>query len=223
MAILAIDKLKSNPKSRVVIVGKGFSVTAFVIGEFTIGGTNDYQSIFELTGQEELQKTLLLGKSLADATRWGKYIPNLRIKSVTQSELTWMSSARPTFNLQLLFISVKPDDIETKGDIRKDVKTLLATTYPKFNKALKTSIISPPLNYNPKKAGGTKNYAGGTVQVSIGTWFRAPKQVIHSVSSTFSKEVVANGTPLYANVTLEFGPYRMISSDEIQRYLKGVA
>lgn len=214
MAILAIDKLKNNAKSQITIVGPGIAVTAFLISDFTLSGSNEFQSIFELTGQEDLQKKLLLTKSVADKVGAGGLVPEIRIKSIEQTELTWMSSELPTYSLQLLFLSVRPGD-----DVRKDVKALLSAVYPVFKAELKTKVMFPPLGYKVRDPNGNEAVAG-TLIISIGSWFRATKQVIRSASFTHSKEVVDDGTPLYATGELTFSPYRMISVGDVQGYLR---
>ena len=41
MAKLALDKLKNNPKSQVLIVGSGISIKGFIINDFTVNGSNN--------------------------------------------------------------------------------------------------------------------------------------------------------------------------------------
>ena len=61
-------------------------------------------------------------------------------------------------------------------------------------------------------------YDGGYMDVAIGKWFKATKQILLSVDFEFSSEVISSGRPLYATGKITFEPFRLISNKEYQGY-----
>lgn len=108
------------------------------------------------------------------------------------------------------------------------------------------NFFSAPLNYAPPNATAnffnnptgmitTKNQkssaktgvqmksasARGTITLEVGSWFRARGLICKSLDFIISKEIVADGTPLYVKANLQVEPYRMWAlSDFLNCFIK---
>lgn len=200
----------NNPNARVAIVnGDSIRVRGLLTDEFSISGQNDYESIFELTNQDSLQKFALQIASLTDrATNYigmkTSLMENIRLKSAEQTEMIWMRSQIPVFSVSLMVLNLNKNNPRL-GDVREQVKSLYAAVFPSITADLK--VMNPPLGDQ------------GSVTITIGQWFQAPLQIIRQVNFTFSKEVVDDGSPLYARGTVEFSPSKMPGSNEVIDYI----
>lgn len=224
-------KLRNDINAKVIIFGKYDNKTVLestkgiMVGEFAIGGSNEFQSIFELAFQQNLQNKLTTIKAVTDSLLgfFGSdlRLPDIRVKRVEQTKLTWITSALPTYTVQLLFLAIEQND-----DVRKEVFNIQQATYPIISQDSKTII--PPLRYTgtPNKA-DQNTPSGGRLNIHLGQWFLATNQVIREVNFTFSKELVSPGdvgipTPLYAIGTVTFSPSQMISADDLKGYFPGI-
>lgn len=182
-----------------------YKVVGHLIGEFQVGGSNEFKSLFEFSAQQTLQDMI----SRIGAITSSEYLANIRLQSRSQTQQSWVNSMSPSFSLPMSFIATAPD-----SDVRKHVKTLLKTVYPTFSGGT-LDAIDTPLGY--KLAGSATT--GGTITIWVGRWFKAPNQLMKTVNFTFSREVINNGTPLYAVGAIEFMPYRLIGAEDIDNYL----
>jgi hypothetical protein len=217
---LDLMNLREDENHQVIIIGdlhdnkflestKGIRLT-----EFAIGGANEFQSLFELASQQTLQNALNMGKGVFDAIsgRLGSDVtfPDIRLKQLAQTKLSWVTSATPVFVVQMLFVALRPED-----DVRKDVMDLQKAVFP----VIDGETITPPIGAHRDT---------GKFQVSLGKWFRAPNQVIRKVEFVFSKELASPSkktsfpSPLYAVGAVTFSPYQMPSADVIQSYFPEV-
>ena len=78
---------------------------------------------------------------------------------------------------------------------------------------LDSVIMKAPGNYDP-----LSDSPKGLMNLQIGTWFKATKQVLISADFDFSKEVAEDGTPLIVSGKLTFEPYRAITHTEMMNY-----
>ena len=231
MSILPLDltNLRNDENHRVMIIGstntgdtyKGLndadilaSTKGIRLVEFAVGGSNEFQSIFELTRQQSLQNLLITGKAiisgLGQRLGFDINLPDLRLKLQDQTRLTWLSSTMPIFVISMMFVALTPDD-----DVRGEVLNLQRTTFP----TVKGSTVYPPIGQTDGK---------GQFNVHIGKWFRAVNQVIRKVEFMYSKELVSPRsdsdfpTPLYAIGAVTFSPYRLPTAEEVRQYFPGV-
>lgn len=219
---LDIEILKNNPNAK-VIIGLGGAgedknwVSGFITQEHTMQGGNIFNNPFENVAQQNLsQKLNVLGATankVADVankflgtniqTRFGAF----SLKSVEQTATIWVSSAKPSFSLPMVFVALQPDD-----DVLDVVRKLNMAVFPTID--TNGLWVNAPLGYQLVGGKATK----GTVIVSIGKWFRAISLLIRDVSYSISKETIKSGLPLYAQVTVAFEAYRLLSSDEVNSW-----
>jgi hypothetical protein len=218
---LDLMNLREDENHQVVIIGddatgrfleskKGIRLT-----EFAVGGANEFQSLFELASQQTLQNALNMGKGLFDTATGMLGIdakfPDIRLKRLAQTKLTWITSATPVFVVQILFVALRPED-----DVRKDVMDLQRAVFPDIDE---NGVIKPPL-------GADNN--NGEYWIKLGKWFQAPSQVIRKAEFVFSKELTSPGnttsfpSPLYAVGAVTFSPRLMPSADVVQSYFPEV-
>jgi hypothetical protein len=219
---LFYDKfVTDNQNARVRIVGLGndartsdrsFGVEAFLADELNLSGGNDFSEAALQQGQQENLNDLAQRLQAVAGAVAGKFgydsIPSFTLKTLEQSVSTWKGADRPSFSLRVLFVAVRETD-----DVTVQVNKLYKGVFPSFQSAGVASVVLPPLNYLPQ---GTS--ARGTVAVEIGKWFRATGLVIKNVSFKFSRSTLASGKPLYADGTVQFQTYRVLSYDEIQQW-----
>lgn len=220
-------KLRRDDNHRVVIVGSLNNNTGggddfltssngIRLTEFASGGSNEFQSLFEIASAQNLQNALSVLKAAVDkgAETVGSdfKLPDIRLKKVEHTRLTWITSSTPLFVVQMLFIALEPGD-----DVRKEVVNLQRAVYPE----IKGNTVNPPL-------GISESIKKGQFNVSIGKWFRAVNQVIRKVEFVYSREMVSPGTtvdfptPLYAIGSVTFSPYEMPSAKDVRGYFPSV-
>lgn len=218
MAAIDFDKLVTNNQNAKVII-TGFpqnnnafrGITAFVTSELSISGGNQYSNPLLTNQQESISNTLQNAQALIGnvASKFGyNGIPSFSLKTVEQSVNTWSGSDRPSFRLSLLFVALRGDE-----DITLPIQTLYKAVFPEIIDVALGQVIIPPLKYLPQ--GRT---ARGTVLVRIGKWFQATNLLIEKVDFTFSKETLPSGRPLYAQGSVSFVPYRVLSAEEINQW-----
>lgn len=213
-------KLRNNDDTKVIIVGSTNraddpsileSSKGIMVGDFAVGGSNEFQSLFELASQQDLQNRLSMIKAAYDTV--ANYVgsdsrmPDIRLKIADQTKLTWITSTSPTYTIPLLFLAIEQND-----DVRKEIQELQKAVYP----VIKNNLVTPPLQYSST---GNK----GRLNIQIGRWFRAVNQVIRSVEFVLSKELVSPGsigipTPLYAVGSITFSPVQMPSAKDVGDY-----
>jgi len=194
------QELLNNPYYRVLINTPAGVVKGFVMTEFQFSAQAEYSSPFENMGQSETLNMAATAVSMA--TGKGQFM----LKSLRTTVATWTGTQKPTFTLPLLMISLNGEDV--KQEVAKLLKGVFPTGVDK---------LTAPYGYAVDAEGNVKS---GTISVQIGQWFYARNQILRSVDVQFSKEVLNNGLPLYASVTITFEPYRLPNADEILRYFK---
>jgi hypothetical protein len=134
-------------------------------------------------------------------------------KTAQQTVSSWSSTEKLSFTLHVSFISLRDGD-----DVRMMVSPIYKAVYPVFDAGVdqKASFMYAPLKYQPL---GLR--ARNTMTVQIGKWFRGSGFIMKSVSFEFSKEVLKNGSPMYAEGQIEFEHYRIISYSEFNSMLLG--
>lgn len=205
-------------------VGPGGVFAAINLTNLSFNIGNEWNTIKGLSGGASDALTggaqLLQGdiKKLLDKITGGNSANSGTIVPIfaEQYRALWMGPKVPDFAIEVVIINYK------NNDVRQEVLSLYSSVLPGGKKIGFGSILKIPLNYNPRSNGK------GTVTVQIGKWFRAPQLIVESVSSSFSKEVVAtvdsNGkpdggsVPLYAKATINFQPMQAITYEQFRGY-----
>lgn len=183
-------------------------VSGFVTSELNLSGGNEFTSPFE--DSEKIKKGMKFFNVFKTAlsVSGGNAGGTSATLTKNQTILFYTGSQKPTFSIEAAFITL--DSAKTNETALYKVKELMKLVYPTGSE-----IMEAPLGYIPLTKDGTPS---GTVSLRVGNWFHARYLVVKDVNFTMSKEVTANGTPLYAvgNITLE--PYRSLSYDEYSAY-----
>ena len=139
-ARLDIEKLINNPNAIMVIAGlMGKSpLKSFIQSEITISGGNEYNSPFESQKQSALSE--LATKLQTVAGKWTN-MSQFNLKSFAQTAAAWTNSQKPSFNMNMTFIALRPDD-----DVTKDVEAVMSAVYPSEYRG---SVKLPFLRINP--------------------------------------------------------------------------
>jgi hypothetical protein len=208
-----INSLLLNTNSVITIIGRNnlnvtrVRVQGIVQGEFSVGGSNDFDTPFDTTNKD------LGGGAVGKVFNFAKAFASAKGISTTIKEFTrnvWKGSARPQFTVPMTFIATKDDSIE---DVTKKVAALMRGVYPE---EAKLGILSAPMGYDATTG-------RGTFTISIGKWFRARKMVMKSVDFQFSAQHLRSGRPLYAVGSITFEPYQNISIDEFESYIRNAS
>jgi len=217
--IIALDNVRANKRSNEAkrLSNKpSLPGVGWMEGNRQIGGGNEFSTPLDVSIQNEKLNRII---------KVVKAVGGIQPKLFVQTTKTWESSQTPNFTINMTFVAIRKDD-----DVRVPVRSLLSTVYPVGT----YGFMSAPLGYKlgaiealkklvsgqGKKAAAQVVTPVGTIFCEIGRWFRAPNQVARSVDFTFSKEVHSNGTPLYASGSISFEPFRAISFDEIDQYIR---
>jgi hypothetical protein len=173
---------------------------------FSISGAANYETLMEQNLAQTFveQKGMGKGKAVAAIQKGTQF----QFKSLEQSRLSYASSERLQFSMELLFVAIKSTD-----DPRVQASAFLEGCYPR--ELAGVFGITPPWGYDWKKP-------SGVMGVKIGKWFSAPNQVLTRAEFNFSKEVVRSGCPLYAQGSVSFEPYKQVSSDELLKFFVGL-
>lgn len=197
-------------------------IPALLQGEFTVSGGNAFNNPLASSAQANLSEKLNVGKAAIEsvANIAGREVnlgSQIQLKTLQQTALFWTGSEKPRFNIDLLFIAMRRGD-----DVREFVEPLYQTVFPTLGEG--GVFLRAPFGYSVDGKGN----ASGTFAVQLGQWFRATRQVMTSVSFTYSQEMVPlNGSPtqeptqfapLFARGSISFEPYRDITFREFQGY-----
>lgn len=216
---LGLEKLSASDMSKAKVIittaresydyalENRLSVSGLLTSEITISGGNEYNNPFEdIPVAQKVLKGVNYAKVAANMAG-GKAGGQLALLSKNQTIMFYKGSAKPSFNLELCFITQN-----SNKPITEQVQALMRTVYPtQFGKG--GELLAAPLGYSPEV-----NRAYGTVVIKVGEWFRAMDMVFTNVSFTFSQAATRSGAPLYAVGQITFEPYRNISYEELMQY-----
>jgi hypothetical protein len=205
--MLDILKVVNSKYSLVKVSGSGISLEGILQNDLGVSGQNDFDTgfmgsdVFQgvLEKKAELQRTITLGTGGAAGADTSGTIQEM-------TKLNWTGSQKPLFRIQIALVALR--DIESEDVVKKSMQAMKCV-FP--NKKL--GVFEAPLGYNPGNAAGTLN-------LTIGKWFRARQLVMRSANFTYSRICLKSGKPLYAlgEVTLE--PYQAITYGEFRAYFR---
>lgn len=188
---------------------RSFAISGFYTNDMQLSGGNDFTSPFE---DFDLAKKAIKGFNIFSSILSSKSsngVGNIASLTKQQSMLVYSGSQKPVFNVEVLFIatdsSIRPLPIDK-------VKSLMRLVYPTGD-----SLLTAPLGYKPSINGKALQ---GTVSLRIGKWFHATNLVVKDANFTLSKEIIRDGSPLYATGTITLEPYRAVSYGDYMGWFK---
>lgn len=220
---LDIEELLNNPHASIRIKhyqrsGRFTEWRSWIQEDFQISLASNYSAPFEDMLESATQR---IGQG--DIITQGGFTEffeenfNLNIESGRTPQAftyTWSSSERPSFSVPMVFVTTSIDN-NPQGNPQAAAARLAALCLP----GLEDATFTRPGGYTPgPKGSGADRSPGGTFSLEIGTWFRAPGLVLLSADMTVSQQRMSNGWPLYAEVTANFEPYRLISEEEFLNF-----
>ena len=208
---ISLDDLLANANTKVIFTlptGKEETkLEAWMVNDtFEVSGSASYESMFDRGLAKTALETAGFGK-IAQAVELGENVLQIRAKHLVETVLSYGGTDRPTFTVELLFVALKAND-----DPRKKAKLLLEGIFPQEGKEM---LLRPPWNYGLT----SKEHMGSQkLSVQIGSWFRAPNQVLTSASFQFSRETTRTGVPLFVTGNVQFKPYMQLYDYQIKSY-----
>lgn len=204
-------------------------------GSFNVGGSNTFSNPTSASGSESVMNGIKTFSDTMQSLSSNQRVVNSQIVSGLSTIKTWDASADFTFSLELTFIATTSktlkDRVSGTDDVTLPCIELLSLVYPSVSNALSLGnikslvyVISAPAGYAPVKTNDIESdnentRVSGVVQIAIANWLRLSNMVCNSCSCSFSKEIQRNGSPLYAQVQLEFSCYRTFTyADVIQMF-----
>lgn len=203
---LSIEELLANKNSIIKLtLPTNKVVTAFMVSDtFDISASANYEAMFQRNAIQDLVASK--SRAIGEAMKYGEKLLGVRAETIEQTRLTWSGTERPTFSLELLFVTIKADD-----DPREKVTMLLEGCFPSEGKT--PGMLSAPWSF-----GLLKGTEGGKMTVKIGNWFQAPNQVLTNASFQLSRETVETGVPLYAQGNIQFKPFEQLLAKQVKSY-----
>lgn len=211
---LSVEDLLNNPNSRVTLgLPTGKSITAWMVQDtFDISASASYEPFFQKRIAEHI--TDRLGGGVSRSLEAFEAITQTRIKSLSETILSYSGTDRPTFSLELVFVSLKSTD-----DPRAKATMLLEGCMP--SKGPVEGFLYAPWNYG-SLAGELAKDESGKMVIEIGTWFRAPNQILLSASFQISRETIQTGVPLYVIGAIQFKPHMQLYASQMRSYFPGL-
>jgi len=204
---LFVDQLLGNPDKfadhRVQINGGGISAVGFLNSAFNLNISPTWEmndgGVFT-TGNKAMAE---LGIDAA-------------LTSYMSTVAHWQATPRPSYPIDFTVVSYKPSI-----DVRTVYRDLMKAVLPVPESGW---MVTPPAGYKVSRLetqGNAKYIPQGTLDLRIGNWFYQRGLIMTSLSGTFSREVVPNGSPLYLEVNLSLTPYRMVDLADMDAALQG--
>ena len=207
-----IDKVLGNPNCLVSFTGGSIALKATMIDDFGFSFGSEYNSLFDVGSIDDLAGGL--NRATAVINNFANLnIPQVRLKTPGLTSKAFIGSKNPSFDIKLIIMNVhEGDDIMTK------VKNFVRMSMPSIDSFTKLGgLYVAPMGYRTK-TGATRST--GPISVRIGKWFYAPNQIIEDVSVHFSKvSSNSSGQPLYATLSVRFGPTLDIGVSELLSYI----
>lgn len=201
-----------------------FLVSALIISDFNISGNSDWSDWGPRSGGglvDLANKAIAMGSSMANLGAGLMGMPGMgvtkpQIKSPWQTVVDWGGSGTFSLNLDLLFLSLTPDE-----NAKWAVHQMMRCVYPEITAG--GTMVIPPLQYARVPMSsffGASTGTWGCVGLKIGSWFEAPPVfVVTSANFSMSKEQTPEGLPLYANGTINVMCSHLVSASHIQLWL----
>lgn len=241
MATLNLDKYAGLENYRILIdlpdtgagvgsqpqLGRG-AIHAFVSAETSIGGSAQFESFNQFGALDAANNAMAALANTVARTQGsqGRGVAVHQIKSIAQTISTWTGSDPFSLTVPIILVSYR------RGmDVRREVARLVGATYPNAEGNIWgenfMNMIRPPLGYTATQLvnqGGNAGTIPNGVSVQIGKWLYIPRLlVIRNAEFSLSKEVVEDGSPLYAQGQVTFEAARLIFDSDIKQWLGQVS
>lgn len=236
---------KANYTVRVYSItdGADFSYRGFIDAGLQLSGQNNWTSdLGGATSQlQQMLRTVSQGAGMYESLRGlANAIGSSGIKSAHETLQAYESSTPPIFSVTSVIVSFEPEI-----NVLDSVLNLFSMVMPykqgnfafinplKYIPMLSSSNIDDLVEFketNPTDFGASGSLdtkanlvsgGSGTLTLAIGKYFFATGMICNDVSASFSKEVVDDGTPLYATVTFSFRPKIQPDFFQYKRYFRG--
>lgn len=213
-----LDILRENENAKILIgfpkvgsAGVRETITAYIAGNLTIGGTAAYSEpgteVYGDLAQSFNRGLNQVGALTAGMESFG--VPsmiNRQFKTIQSTIATWTHSEKFIFTLNFRFYAFAKED-----DVRVPVRRFLECVYPVFETEV-PGLVRAPNEYDFTMK--------SCLSVRIGKWFRTPPLfIVKNTRWDMSKETITGGNPLFAEGTVTFEAYRMLSAEEVSGFL----
>ena len=141
------------------------------------------------------------------------------IQTYAQSIMHWTSSERPTFSINMQFVTWREDQ-----KTLDDAISLASMPLPGIYEGATMTRPGGYVGFSEDAEGNVsaaKNVKG-TWALKIGTWLEARNLILTQANLVLSKERTTTGEPLYATVECSLIPYQMTSYDDFLGWFKNV-
>ncbi len=210
------EKLIKNVDAHINLNVRGQTVTGYITQDITLGNSSEWgEPGMEMYGVSDLISQVstaanMGSRFLSQAGSMGGSFAQGQIKTVQSTIANWTGSPKLPLSLTFDFLAYRSD-----LDVRKQVQILNKCIYPIIPETA-TLWITAPNGYDTTES--------ALISVSIGRWWRtAPRFLMTSCSANFSKQVLPNGLPLRATVSVSLIAYKLLGVDEINSYFVDTA
>jgi len=215
-------ELVNNPKYKLILTYEyrqncSFhrdKIVGWVNDEFATQVTAQYENLFG-TGFQSWDKPIAQLKYATD-NFWGMDTKLFgpggvnRIKTVHQTVNYWSGSTSPEWAISFVVPRLKMSEPPVHKRVRNLQKVPMADHIG--------SAVCHVWEPTKSMARNPDAIPKGTSSLQIGEWLHLYGLLLTNVSVTFSKEVVKDGSPLYAMVTVSFMPWRFLFSNDVDRW-----
>lgn len=152
------------------------------------------------------------GEGIADAIAWAQDFfglpknPDTILGGTQLTREHWDSTDKPSFSIDMVIMASNTDESEK---MMSDCSFLVASLYPH---SISDLTINPPWFY--VKQGKS------AISLFIGKWFAADDLIMTKANVSFSKEVMSNGLPINAAISLSFISNEQVTSDTVLSWFK---
>lgn len=206
-----LEQLMSNPDYQAkIFLPNGTVVKGFLEADFSFGGQADYASMSDAMGDS--QGTLQSGMNVATAAKNSVTGGNSSapvLKSFVQTVLDFVGTGSTEFQINIKLIATRPTD-----NVVAEYKKLIPAVFSEGGGSLQ--LMKAPFGY----ARSLTTMTAGGCTLAIGSWFRASKLLIKSVTPSFSREIISNGTPLSATIAITLTMFRSPSAEDVQGWFR---
>jgi hypothetical protein len=208
---LELDAIANNPDSQVIISiingNSVISIKGFHNQPFGIGGGNQFNAPSENTFQD-INNAYGAIRNSTDKIGLSNYLPSAILLNQSDTILQWIGSNRPAFSVSFFLLSWRPSQ-----NVLTHLKTLLECVNPLHIGNGLDTLGQAPWGYD-----GTKTDKGN-IALTVGRWFHADGLVIKDFHSLPSLEVLPDGDPLWAQVTVNLEASRIEDASVVSEYL----
>jgi len=188
------------------------TLVGFVSSDFSLSGSSSFESLFGGTifGEKTIAQLQYAAPQILDRLTNGQAI---KVKSPHQIVNYWTGSSESSYSITFIV----PRLSMRESSVIDRVKNLQKAVMGSWD----NSKIVHPWRPTRDLANNVFQIPPGTASLEIGEWLRLHGLLINNVSVNYSKEVVKDGTPLHASVSVGLMPWRMEFSEDVNMWYSG--